>query len=220
MNGVHDMGGMHGFGPVVREVDEPRFHAHWEARMLALDILVGDLNLYNLDEFRYGIERMPPGDYLRASYYERWVATAEYNLVLKGILTQNELDARVTRLREHPEALQSEAPAREVAVAPATPEHVQPASPPRFVAGDAVVVRNVHPRHHTRMPRYVRGKRGVVQLVHEPEIFPDTHAHGLGAQLQTVYNVRFNARELWGTTAAPNESVSIDLWEQYLEPTE
>lgn len=219
MNGVHDMGGMHGFGPVVREENEPLFHAEWEARVRAMMYAtVG--RVFNLDEFRYGIEQMPPADYLRSSYFERWLATVEYNLIEKGVLTSAELDARTALLQQQPDATlpspgSAESPWRD---APAIPYGPIPEIAPRFAVGDAVVTRNQHPTGHTRLPRYTRGKRGVIYLVHGPEVFADTNAHGLGEQPQVVYSVRFAARELWGDAAEPDGTLNIDLWESYLEP--
>jgi nitrile hydratase beta subunit len=216
MNGVHDMGGMHGFGPIVREENEPVFHAGWEARVWAMEQFMLRQGLYNLDAFRYGIEQMPPADYLRSSYYERWLATVEYNLIQNGVVDAAELDARVEALRRQTDA----ALPRPAAFNPRqpAPEEPLPARTPRFAVGDAIVTRNVHPAHHTRLARYTRGKRGVIHLVHGPEVFADTNAHGRGQQPQVVYCVRFDARELWGESAEPSQTVNIDLWESYLLP--
>jgi nitrile hydratase subunit beta len=213
------MGGMHGFGPVKPEANEPLFHAEWEARVRTMQgATVG--RFFNLDEFRYGIEQMDPAHYLRSSYFERWLATIEYNLIQKGVVTSAELDARTELLRQQPDIeLPSpgsvENPWRTAARLPKPdiPELV-----PRFAVGDAVVTRNQHPTGHTRLPRYTRGKRGVIHLVHGPEVFPDTNAHGLGPDPQIVYSVRFDARELWGDAADPGGTLNIDLWESYLEP--
>lgn len=218
MNGVHDLGGMHGFGPVERERDEP-YHAAWELRMHAL----AHTGFYHLDEFRSGIERMDPAAYLAASYYERWLATMETNLIEKGVLTREEIDTR--------HALYAADSARPVPRNddPAVTERAtirrrgsQPPDPdpplPRFAHGDAVRARNVHPGGHTRLPRYARGKRGTIAAVREREILPDTHFNGHPGDWQWVYTVRFAARELWGDAADPNGSVHIDLWETYLDP--
>lgn len=220
MNGVHDMGGTHGFGPVQREENEPLFHADWEARVLAINRLSRKHGYYNIDEFRYGIERMQPAHYLRSTYYERWLATVEYNLIEKGLLTSDELDFRTELFRNHPETdppqqMPPEAVPRTVRDIPEAPAA---ALEPCFAVGDLVVARNSHPTGHTRLPRYIRGKRGVIHLVHGPAIFPDTHAHGLGENPQNVYNVRFDGPELWGDSAEPGQVLYIDLWESYLEP--
>jgi nitrile hydratase len=217
MNGVHDLGGMHGFGPVAREENEPLFHAAWEARVCAFEeILCGDDRSFTLDAFRAGIERMAPANYLRASYYERWLASIESNLIHEGVLTNDELEARIDLLRRDPDAVPPPA-----VVAPPPAPRAQPPSPPAaapsFMVGDAVMTRNVHPTGHTRLPRYARGKRGVIQRLHGAQTFPDTNAHGLGAHPQPLYTVQFPARELWGELAEPGQSVSLDLWESYLE---
>jgi nitrile hydratase len=220
MNGVHDLGGMHGFGPIEREADEPLFHAAWEARVRAINALTRERGYFNIDAFRYGIEQMAPAEYLRASYFERWLASAEYNLIQHGFLTSDELDARMEFLRRHPGA--DPPPAAGATHPPrapaARPEPASPPPAPRFAVGDAVVTRNVHPTGHTRLPRYARGKRGVIQLVHGAHTFPDTNAHGLGEQPHALYHVRFDGRELWGDSAEPREAVYLDLWERYLEP--
>jgi nitrile hydratase len=220
MNGVHDMGGMHGFGPIEREVDEPVFHADWEAHVRALQRLTVGRGYFNLDAFRYGIERMDPADYLRSSYFERWLATIEYNLIHEGHLTADEVNARAAYLRDHPDA-QFPPPERdepgEQRENRQTGESL-PVLTPRFAVGDEVVTRNVHATGHTRLPRYARGKRGVIQIVHGSEVFPDTNAHGLGENPQVVYNVRFDGQELWGSSAEPRQTLSIDLWESYLDP--
>jgi nitrile hydratase len=220
MNGVHDMGGMHGFGPVLREENEPLFHADWEARVVAMNRLSQKQGFFNIDEFRYGIEQIDPAHYLRSTYYERWLATVEYNLVQKGLLTDDELDSRTEILRQQPEnaLLHPE----HGSPSPSLPEPAfkSPVTPiePRFAVGDPVTVNNSHPTGHTRVPRYTRGKHGVIHQVHGPAIFPDTHAHGRGENPRNVYSVRFGARELWGDSAEPNQTLSIDLWESYLEP--
>jgi nitrile hydratase len=173
---------------------------------------------FNIDAFRYGIERMDPAHYLRSSYFERWLASTELNLREHGFLTGDELDDRTEYFRQHPGAVRP----RGVA-APTWEPPDESANPPlqvsRFEVGDAVRTRNVHPSGHTRLPRYARGKRGIVQRLHGAQIFPDTNAVGLGENPQPLYSVRFDARELWGDSAEPRQTVSLDLWESYLEPT-
>jgi nitrile hydratase len=219
MNGVHDMGGMHGFGPIVREENEPLFHAPWEGRVRAMVTLSRDRGYYTIDAHRHGIERMEPAHYLRAPYFERWLTSLEINLIEHGFLRVDEVDARTEYLRQHPEAPLLHngdvAPARAETDEDAYP--LLPAS--RFAVGDAVVTRSVHPYGHTRLPRYARGKRGMIERLHGAQTFPDTNAHGLGKNPQPLYTVRFDAGELWGESAEPRQTVSIDLWESYLEPT-
>lgn len=219
MNGVHDMGGMHGFGPVEREENEPLFHAEWEAHVAAINRLVRRPGIFNIDEFRKGIERMDPAHYLRSTYYERWLATVEFNLAAKGFITADELESRMELLRQNPDAdvPRAEQPVPVPQVSQPVSETVTDAEP-RFAVGDEVVTRNVHPVGHTRLPRYARGKRGVIHLVHGVQIFPDSNAHGKGEDPRPLYNVRFDARELWGDSAEPNQVLYLDLWEPYLEP--
>jgi nitrile hydratase len=220
MNGVHDLGGMHGFGPIVREENEPLFHAAWEARVRAIATRTRELGYYNIDAFRSGIERMAPAHYLRASYFERWLATVETNMIEGGFLTGDELDARTEWLRRHPDTPLPRHPTAEP-VQHVAQDEIQETSPPqetpRFAVGDVVLTRNVHPTGHTRLPRYARGKRGVVERSHGAQTFPDTNAHGLGENPQPLYTIRFDARELWGESAEPRQTVALDLWESYLE---
>jgi nitrile hydratase beta subunit len=218
MNGVHDLGGMHGFGPIDLGPDgQAAIHADWERRVVGFGRLALD-RYFNFDGFRHGIERMDPADYLRASYFERWLESIVANFIAGGFLTTEELDARIDLLRRQPDAALPRPPAGSTPILAPAPEPALASQTPRFSPGDAVITRNIHPTGHTRLPRYARSKRGTIHLVHGPEVFPDTNAHGLGKHPQVVYNVRFDGRELWGVSAEPATMVSIDLWESYLEP--
>lgn len=233
------MGGMHGFGPVVRERDEPVFHADWERRTFALRLAVGARRFFNGDEHRHVIERMPPAQYLAASYYERWLYALENLLIEKGVVERAELDAVVAALRaDAPSATAADGttagidpsgkpPISGVAM-PATASSQprgsgarllrhDPSFHPRFKAGDPVVARNINPEGHTRIPRYARGHRGTIFRDWGVFVFPDTHAHGGGAKPQHCYAVEFDSRELWGDDHPADERVFIDLWEDYLE---
>jgi len=232
MNGVHDLGGMHGFGPVEREPDEPVFHAPWEAVVVAIRRSKSIGRLFTIDEFRHSVERMGPAHYLRSSYYEHWLDGLVRVLVEKGVVTPEELEARAASVRERPEA---EAPATSAeprprldnTPGPQNPLNFIPASTvrpssgsARFAPGDRVLTRSVHPTGHTRLPRYARGKAGVIHRLHGTHVFPDTNAHGQGEQPQPLYSVRFDARVLWGESAEPNHHVYLDLWESYLRPAD
>ena len=223
MNGIHDMGGMHGFGRVEREENEPVFHAEWEKHLYALNRSRGMLG-YNIDGMRHGVQRMAPQHYLTASYYERWLFSLELNLVEKGVLTREEIDARAAYFRDHPEA---EVPRREDPglldqLVRSLRAHAgfdrEATSPPRFAVGDRVVTRHWQPRGHTRLPRYARGKHGTIDHLHGVYVFADTNAHGAREQPQRVYAVCFDARELCDDSAEPRACVYLDLWESYLEP--
>jgi len=226
MDGIHDLGGMQGFGPVVREENEPPFHADWEAVVVAIMHATGGRgsNLLNIDEFRYGIERMDPAHYLASSYYEHWLDGISRVLSEKGAITTAALDARTDYFLAHPDAPASaplSGPPPPVAkptqqLAPTSERAL--AAPARYAPGDTVRTRNTHPHGHTRLARYARDKRGVIHAVHGGHVFPDAHAHGQGEQPQPLYSVRFDAQTLWGDSAEPNQRVYIDLWESYLLP--
>jgi nitrile hydratase beta subunit len=222
MNGVHDMGGMHGFGPVEREAHEPVFHHPWEAAVYAINRAMGQAGIRNIDESRYAIERMDPAEYLVSSYYERWLDSEIRSLLEKGVISAEELEQREAFFAERPDA-----PATAALSAPIPPPREpftvrlpgyerEPAVPPRFAPGDRVLTRNTQPKGHTRLPRYARSKRGVIEFVHGTYVFPDSNALGLGEQPQPLYSVRFEASELWGDSAEPHQTVNLDLWESYL----
>ena len=215
MNGVHDMGGMDGFGPVVREHNEPVFHADWEGRMYALGSLVMGAAQVNIDEFRHAIERIPPARYLASSYYERWLAAAETLLVEHGVVTREEL------LAKQDAAIDPRQIANAVATrGPALVKDKSVKRPPRarFAKGARVRARNLNPSGHTRLPRYVRGKAGVVVRDWGVFVFADTNAHHAGTKPQHCYAVEFDGNELWGSEHPTGELVYVDLWEDYLDP--
>jgi len=211
MNGVHDMGGMDGFGPVVPEQNEPVFHAAWEGRTYAL---ATSGVATSADEFRHAIERIPPARYLASSYYERWIAAAETLLVEHRLATRAELLAKQDPSID-PNLIANAIPAR--GPAPVKDKSAKPRRA-RFTKGARVRARNINPTGHTRLPRYVRGKAGVVARDWGVFVFPDTNAHHAGAKRQHCYSVVFDARELWGKPPGTRERVYIDLWEDYLEP--
>jgi len=218
VNGVHDMGGQHGFGPVTPEPDEPVFHADWERRAFALTLAMGATGTWNLDGARFARESLPPVTYLSSTYYEIWFGALERQLEEHGLVSAEERDAG--RALEPARAVARTLAAEDV---PATlgrggPTARDATRPARFAVGDRVRARNLNPPTHIRLPRYVRGHVGTVELVHAPHVFPDTHAHGLGEQPEWLYTVRFDARELWGPGADPTVRVSTDAFEPYLEP--
>ncbi len=211
MNGIHDMGGMDGFGAVVREANEPVFHAEWERRLVGLNLGLMRSGI-NIDEFRHAIERIPPARYLASSYYERWLLALETLLVEHGLIGRDELAAR---LGVAPTDIAVAAPAARIE---GKAKEARPRSRARFRVGDRVRARNLNPAGHTRTPRYAHGRLGVVRRDWGVFTFPDTNAHHAGMHPQHVYSVEFTARELWGKPAAARERVLIDLWEDYLEP--
>jgi nitrile hydratase beta subunit len=208
MNSVHDMGGMHGLGPIQYEKDEPVFHAPWEGRVFALNIATRAGRKWNIDVGRYEIELIPAADYLRMSYYEKWLVRLEKLLVKTGLATPDSPKATpFVTADQVPHLLRTGAIAsRDVKLEQ------------RFEIGQQVRARNINPTGHTRLPRYARGKTGVIDRNHGVYVFPDTNAHFQVENPQHVYSVRFAARELWGADASPRDAVYIDLWDNYLEP--
>jgi nitrile hydratase subunit beta len=223
MNGVHDLGGMHGFGHVEREAREPVFHRPWEKTVFSIMAATMVQRMYNIDQFRYGVERMDPAHYLASSYYEHWLASIETNLIEKGIINRKELEARRRQLRRNRRAAlrKRRDPAlteQAMKMVHRGGRYVRDPVPARFKAGDRVRARNLNPQTHTRLPRYARGKTGVVERIHGTFVFPDTNAVGEGESPQPLYSVRFAAPELWGEQANPNHFVYLDMWDSYLEP--
>ena len=218
MNGVHDMGGMQGMGPISYERDEPVFHEPWEGRAFALNIAMRAWRRWNIDAGRYEIELIPPADYLRMSYYERWLVKLVGLLAKRDLVTREEIDAGVPArgaVKEKP-ALTAARVASMVRNGALASRDVPVA--PRFAVNQRVRARTINPEGHTRLPRYVRGRIGTVARDHGVYVFPDTNALFLGEKPQHVYSVRFAARELWGDAASPRDSVYADLWDDYLEP--
>lgn len=217
MNGIHDMGGRHGMGRIEIEKNEPVFHAAWEGRMYAINRAMRAHGKWTIDTDRHALELLPPAEYLRLGYYERWLRRLEIQLVQYGIATQAEVDlgqAAPGSARVKPAMTLANAPRWGVRNIPSP---VDPAVKPLFKVAQHVRAKNVHPTGHTRLPLYARGKRGVIILDHGVYLFPDTAAHYKGDKRQHVYSVRFTARELWGAQASPIDTVSLNLWDDYLE---
>jgi nitrile hydratase subunit beta len=216
MDGIHDMGGMHGFGKVEHKPDEPVFHAAWEGRCLALNRAMGAIGAWTIDESRAGIEQLPPDVYLAASYYGKWALRLENMVVARGFAGADELAAG--------RALRDGKPlSRKLTVAD-VPQILTrgsfgrtAAAPARFGVGARVRAKNMHPATHTRLPRYARGHVGVVEAIRGCHVFPDSTAVGGGEDPQWLYTVVFGARELFGETADPTLKVSIEAFEPYLE---
>lgn len=217
MNGPHDLGGQMGFGPVAPEIDEPVFHADWERRALGVTLASGALGAWTIDESRHARESLHPATYYAASYYEIWIRALEVLLERHGFVSADEIETGhkiwpgVT-----PKRVLHQADVEGV-LARGGPCNREVEAAPKFAAGDRVRTLNEHPTGHTRLPRYARGKLGVIEAVHEGFVFPDTNAHGKGEAPQHVYTVCFDGRELWGQGGDPALTVSIDAWESYLE---
>lgn len=207
MRGIHDLGGMQGFGPVEVEENEPVFHERWEGRTYALTGPAVSAAGANTPMWRHGIERMDPAHYLSSSYYEHWLTTAATLLVEAGVVTHEELEERAGHFPLSRPATVTGDDIRQHLVNPG----------PSFAAGDFVRVRDVSFAGHTRCPGYLFGRRGTVIRVGSPEPVPEIEAHRRERVLQTTYCVRFENFELWGKDAEPNAAVHVDLYEEYLE---
>jgi len=222
MDGIHDLGGRQGFGPVVRETNEPVFHARWEAFVFTLENRMFARGVCaNADQFRHAVERIDPVAYLTHGYYGRWLGGLENLLVETGNLDP----ARLTeRLLAHGGSLSDRVAARPKA----NPDRVPPPAArgakrdvpqkPRFSVGELVIAATMPVSGHTRLPAYARGRTGTVAAIQGGWVLPDTNAHGRGEHPQHLYSVRFEGAELWGDEAEPGQSVYLDLFESYLSP--
>src|SRR5262245_30992809 len=218
MNGVHDMGGMHGMGAIQPEKNEPVFHARWESRVFALNRAMGAWGKWNIDASRHQKELIPPAEYLRMSYYERFLVGLTELMVKTGLVTRTEIETgRPASGSRKPTPPLTAAKVPQM-VATGTPASRDTASTPTFHVGQSVRARNINPSGHTRLPRYARGKLGTIERDHGVFVFPDTNAHFLGENPQHVYSVRFAARELWGEQARPPDAVYVNLWDDHLDP--
>ena len=216
-NTIHDMGGMHGFGPVVPEPSEPPFHETWEGRVLAMQRAMGYLRLWTIDGGRASLETLPPLAYLAASYYQRWFLGLERRVVAHGLVGEDEIAAGRSLRPGKP--LNRKLTVDDVPRTMMRGNFARPApTPARFKEGDRVKTRNLNPATHTRLPRYARGKFGTVAAVRGCHVFPDSAALGAGDAPQWLYTVVFPARELWGEDADPSVTVSIEAFEPYLAP--
>lgn len=215
MNGAHDMGGTHGFGPVVQEEDEPNFHSEWESRAFVLTLASGG-GRWNIDMSRFAREDWAPADYLSRSYYEMWLCGLERLAVENGMITADELNearagASFDPVQTPSFTAEKVAPAMRAGGSTRVDKDVAPL----FEVGQRVRASMDAPPTHTRCPRYVRGRTGVIDRDHGVFVFPDTNAHGGGPKPQHVYAVRFEAEELWGA-ASQGGAVYVDLWDDYL----
>ena len=215
-NSIHDMGGMHGFGPVEVEANEPVFHEKWEGRVLAMQRAMGFTGLWTIDGGRASIENLPPLTYLAASYYEKWFRGLERRVVAHGLVGEDEIAAgrslRPGRRLNRKLTLDDAKAARSGSFERPAP------GPARFKAGDQVRTVNINPQTHTRLPRYARGKAGSIEAVRGCHVFPDSAAIGAGDNPQWLYTVVFSTRELWGDEADPKITLSIEAFEPYLVP--
>lgn len=224
MNGVHDMGGMQGYGPVQPEPHEPVFHAPWERQALALTVAMGATGQWNIDQARSARESLPPQRYLQNSYYQIWLDALENMMVARGLASHEEFISGQMTQPGVPAVKPLPRAKVDAALAQGTSAERPVRQPARFVEGQRVRAHNQHPMGHTRLPRYVRGHVGTVVKVHGVHVLPDRHAAAVQGvdsnEGEWLYAVVFDARELWGPAADPQVQVSVDAWESYLAPLE
>jgi len=214
MNGVHDMGGMHGFGPVEPEPNEPPFHETWEGRVLAMQRAMRYTRTFNIDMSRAAQERLPARVYLSVSYYHRWALGLEKNALEHGLIDADEVAAGHALRPGQPVPRMTK---DDLEGAFSRGSFFRPTGThPRFKPGDRVRTRNVNPPTHTRLPRYARGRTGVVEAIRGCHVYPDSVTTGGGENPQWLYTVAFAGRELWGDDADPKLTVSIEAFEPYL----
>jgi nitrile hydratase len=221
MNGVHDMGGLQCFGPVQPERNEALFHAPWEKRALALTLAMGATGQWNIDISRAARESLPPAVYLASSYYEIWIRALEVLVLQRGLVTPDECASGISAEPGKPLAHTLQAAQVAATLAMGSPTARPANAPARFRQGERVTARNSHPPGHTRLPQYVRGHFGTVQMVHGVHLFADARARRVVPPFEDtahwLYTVVFAAQELWGPDADPTVQVSVDAWEPYLE---
>jgi nitrile hydratase len=217
MNGVHDMGGMDGFGKVEVEPNEPPFHHEWEGRVMAMMRAMGANGGINIDSQRFSRESLPPAVYLASSYYKKWFLALEQSMIERGMIAPDEIAAGHS-LRQCPPLKRGTFSKKDV-------ERVmvrgsfgrEPQAAAAFAIGDRVRTKNINPVTHTRLPRYARGHTGTIERINGCHVFPDSSAQGKGDNPQWLYTVVFSGRDLWGADTDPSLKVSIEAFEPYLE---
>lgn len=217
MDGAHDMGGVKGFGPVVPEANEPVFHGEWERRAFALTVAMARPGGWNIDMSRFARENRPPDDYLSKSYFQIWLAGLETLMIERGLVTREEIEAGQVLSPPKP-GVKAVAPDEITpAIRRGGPTERPAPAPALFGDGEVVRMKDIHPTTHTRLPQYVRGHLGTIEMNHGCHVFPDLNSLGKGENPQWLYTVRFDGPELWGAGTDPTLSVSVDAWESYLE---
>ncbi|HEU4659147.1 MAG TPA: nitrile hydratase subunit beta [Pseudolabrys sp.] len=217
MNGVHDMGGMDGFGKVEIEKNEPPFHHEWEGRVMAMVRAIGANGGINIDMQRFSRESLPPVVYLESSYYKKWFLALQQSMLDRGMIDGDEIEAGHS-LRPSPPLKRGKFSMNDVQRVMTRGSFSRaPTASPAFAVGNRVRTKNINPVTHTRLPRYARGHIGTVERINGCHVFPDTNARGEGENPQWLYTVVFSGRDLWGDDADPKLKVSIEAFEPYLE---
>lgn len=211
-----DLGGRDGYGPVTPEPEGELWHEPWEPRALALTLAMGATGAWNIDQSRSARETLP--DYAQLSYYRIWLAALQRLMIERGLVTESEIAGLSVQLAPKPLARVLTADKVPAVLARGSATEREAVAAARFAIGDRVRTRSGHVDHHSRLPGYAQGRVGAVERVHGAHVFADSNAQGLGEQAQWLYTIAFDGRELWGDDAAPGLSVSVDAWDDYLEP--
>jgi nitrile hydratase beta subunit len=217
MEGGQDMGGVPWSGPVQPEPNEPMFHAEWERRAFALTLVMGMPGGWNIDMSRFARENRPPDEYLGMSYYQIWLAGLERLMLERGLVAPDEIEAGKPLHPAKPVAKTLTPDGVAAMLHRGGPTEREAKSPALFAIGDRVRTKMIHPTTHTRLPRYVRGHVGTIEMLHGVHVFPDSNSLGQ-ENPQWLYTVSFDGRELWGADGDASVKTSVDAWESYLEP--
>jgi len=225
--GSHDVGGRRGYGPIEIDGDQRPLHHEWEGRMIGLTLTTMLRGLIQVDRWRARQEELHPVVYAELPYFERWLYSVERNLVLEGVLGEDEIEARMQSIAAAPERPlpENDDPefdrAIEALIEQGGPVVKEAPDPPRYGVGDAVQLREIAITapgdQHTRLPGYAQGHRGRIEQVHPAQDLPDAMVARRGEVPEHTYAVRLDAADLW-PDAEPNATVCVDAWESYLEP--
>ena len=213
MNGAHDLGGKHGFGAIDQSQTE-NFAHQWEETVFGLTLTCGMLGQWNLDQSRFARESTDPAHYLSSTYYEHWLHGLELLLLENGLVTAQELQSgKSGSASKFPAATPDKV---QKILASGAPTLLPEKTSNKFALEQSVVVRNDHPKWHTRAPTYIKGIAGKVVKLHSAHIYADEHARSGQKTPEHLYSVRFEGADIWGQDAEPNSCVYIDLFEPYL----
>jgi nitrile hydratase subunit beta len=215
MDGVHDLGGREGFGPIVDKADDKPFHADWEMR--AFGIKEVSAANWTIDWFRHCRELAVPVDYLTRPYFDQRLTTVAAQLIDEGYLTLDEIKAGASAFTPRPSRRPQTPEAARAFVRTPTSFAVTVNKPPRFALGSGVRCRLDGGSGHTRLPGYVRGRAGAIHAHHGGHVFADASARG-EERGEHLYTVSFASSDLWPEAKGSRDRVFVDLWESYLEP--
>jgi nitrile hydratase len=218
MDGIHDLGGKQGYGPIEVDEDESPFHHEWEGREWGIAQCARTPGI-TIDWWRHCRELIMPGDYLGRPYFDSWAQTDFSTYIEAGWISMAEVDAgkSLDKNGDH-----GDPPAAMTLHQVLQEDHdhafrfdAETGEAPRFVIGQQVMTSSHANPGHTRLPQYARGRRGTVQACNGAHVFPDLSAEGKEIY-QHCYNVMFEISELWPEAKGSNDKVYLDLWESYL----